>query len=408
MSDIDEMDLDDAVDKSNTVMFTSKELEKGKKRSAANLPVQVGDTLPWVEKYRPSTLDDVTGHEDILTTINKFVDSNRLPHLLFYGPPGTGKTSTILALARKIYGPSALRQKVLELNASDDRGIDVVREQIKTFASTRQIFVGSSGGNASTAPSSLASYKLIILDEADAMTSTAQNALRRIMEKYTPNTRFCIIANYTHKLNPALLSRCTRFRFSPLPPEALRKRIEYVVAAEEVNITPEAITALVNLSKGDMRRSLNVLQACFASSTPLNEKGFSIPDGPKEVITEEAIYECIAAPQPADIQAILQSLLGEDISTALHTMEQIRTTKGLALVDVLGEISSELGRLEVAPEVRVKWLEGLAEVEWRLGSGGTERIQAGAVVGAVRAGVGLMERRKKGGQTKPGARTKGK
>ncbi|KAF8455457.1 P-loop containing nucleoside triphosphate hydrolase protein [Kalaharituber pfeilii] len=396
MSDIDEMDLDDTVDNSNSIMFSSKELEKVKKRSAANLPVHVGDTLPWVEKYRPSTLD-VAGHEDVLATTTS-------PSAV-YGPPGTGKTSTILALANKIYGPSALRQKVLELNASDDRGIEVVRDQIKTFASTRPIFTG--GGNASATPSSLASYKLIILDEADAMTSSAQNALRRIMEKYTLNTRFCIIANYTHKLNPALLSRCTRFRFSPLPPEALRKRIEHVVAAEGVNIIPEAVTALVNLSKGDMRRTLNVLQACFASSTPLDEKGFSIPDGPKDVITEEAIYECIAAPQPADIQAILQSLLGDDIGTALRTMEQIRKAKGLALEDVLAEISNELGRLEVAPEVRVKWLEGLAEVEWRLGSGGAETIQAGAVVGTVRAGVELMEK-KKGGRKKGGGRKKRK
>lgn len=157
------------------------------------------------------TLSDVSGHQDILITINKFVDSNRLPHLLLYGPPGTGKTSTILALARRIYGQDNLRQMVLELNASDDRGIDVVREQIKTFASTKQIFTmgGASRGG-------VAGFKLIILDEADAMTNTAQMALRRIMEKYTANTRFCIIANYTHKLSPALLSRCTRFRFSPL------------------------------------------------------------------------------------------------------------------------------------------------------------------------------------------------
>lgn len=131
-----------------------------------------------MEKYRPDTLDDVTGHEDILQTINRFVESNRLPHLLFYGPPGTGKTSTILALARKIYGAQNLRQQVLELNASDDRGIEVVREQIKTFASTRQIFGGVAGKG-----DGLGSFKLIILDEADAMTSTAQNALRRIMEK---------------------------------------------------------------------------------------------------------------------------------------------------------------------------------------------------------------------------------
>jgi DNA polymerase III delta prime subunit len=151
---------------------------------------------------------------------------------------------------------------VLELNASDDRGIDVVREQIKTFASTKQIFTM----NPTSSSTSIAAYKLIILDEADAMTSTAQMALRRIMEKYTANTRFCIIANYTHKLSPALLSRCTRFRFSPLKERDIRVLVDKVITEENVNISPDATDALVRLSKGDMRRALNVLQACHASS----------------------------------------------------------------------------------------------------------------------------------------------
>jgi replication factor C subunit 3/5 len=205
----------------------------------------------------------VSGHQDILATINKFVESNRLPHLLLYGPPGTGKTSTILALARRIYGTANMRQMVLELNASDDRGIDVVREQIKTFASTKQIF---SMGSSAAKGNSIAGFKLIILDEADAMTNTAQMALRRIMEKYTANTRFCIIANYAHKLSPALLSRCTRFRFSPLKEGDIRVLVEKVVEEENVKIQGEAVDALVKLSKGDMRRALNVLQACHASS----------------------------------------------------------------------------------------------------------------------------------------------
>lgn len=210
---------------------------------------------------------DVSGHQDILATINKFVDSNRLPHLLLYGPPGTGKTSTILALARRIYGSEIVRQMVLELNASDDRGIDVVREQIKTFASTKQIFsLGANTAKAGGGSGSIAAYKLIILDEADAMTNTAQMALRRIMEKYTANTRFCIIANYSHKLSPALLSRCTRFRFSPLKERDIRVLVDKVIEEENVKILPDATDALVRLSKGDMRRALNVLQACHASS----------------------------------------------------------------------------------------------------------------------------------------------
>lgn len=158
---------------------------------------------------------------------------------------------------------------VLELNASDDRGIDVVREQIKTFASTKQIF-SMSGGAAKS--NSIAGFKLIILDEADAMTNTAQMALRRIMEKYTANTRFCIIANYAHKLSPALLSRCTRFRFSPLKEGDIRVLVEKVVEEENVKIQGEAVDALVKLSKGDMRRALNVLQACHASSESLHSQ----------------------------------------------------------------------------------------------------------------------------------------
>ncbi|TGZ83028.1 P-loop containing nucleoside triphosphate hydrolase protein [Ascodesmis nigricans] len=383
MSDIDEMEIDH-VGVPSDIAFSSE--GKGKKMSKANLPVSAQDTLPWVEKYRPDTLDDVTGHEDILQTINRFVESNRLPHLLFYGPPGTGKTSTILALARKIYGAQNLRQQVLELNASDDRGIEVVREQIKTFASTRQIFGGVAGKG-----DGLGSFKLIILDEADAMTSTAQNALRRIMEKYTANTRFCIIANYTHKLNPALLSRCTRFRFSPLPITALRKRVDHVIEAEGIKITDSARESLLTLSRGDMRRSLNVLQACFASSTPLDASGRPTPTQPHEEITDEHIYDCIAAPHPSDIQQIMNTLLKQDVTTSLRTIHEIKTNKGLALADILASLSEELCSLEVPKQTMVVWLEGLAEIEWRVGSGGSEGVQTGGMAGVVRNGVRVMK-----------------
>ena len=396
MSDAEDSDvpMDDAPSKNTDITFSSAATENKGKRSAANLPVEAEDNLPWVEKYRPASLADVSGHQDILATINKFVDSNRLPHLLLYGPPGTGKTSTVLALARRIYGGKNMRQMVLELNASDDRGIDVVREQIKTFSSTKQIFAGSF--DKSKQDDGIANFKLIILDEADAMTSTAQMALRRIMEKYTANTRFCIIANYTHKLSPALLSRCTRFRFSPLKERDIRVLVDKVIAEERVNIAPDATDALVTLSKGDMRRALNVLQACHASSTPLHVPGQPVPDEKdvqRDLITTETIYTCIAAPHPGDISLITQTLLTtSDVTSCLSTINTLKRTKGLALADILTAMADQLAEVDAPTQTRVAWLEGLADIEYRLSGGGSEQVQTGGLVGVVRQGVGLMSK----------------
>ena len=310
-----------------------------------------------------------------------------------------------------------MRQMVLELNASDDRGIDVVREQIKTFASkvvpipkkslppksnplmppskrtgTKQIFTSLPS---STTPT-LTTYKLIILDEADAMTSTAQMALRRIMEKYTSNTRFCIIANYTHKLSPALLSRCTRFRFSPLKAPDIRRLVDKVIAEENISIEDEATETLVRLSKGDMRRALNVLQACHASSTPLRLKNAPPPTSSTtahEIITATTIHTCIASPHPEAITHILHTLLSTpSLTTCLTTISALKSSQGLALADILSALSEELARVEVPVQTRVVWLEGLAEVEWRLSGGGGEVVQTGGLVGVVRGGVELMER----------------
>ncbi|KAH7441433.1 hypothetical protein KP509_03G038100 [Ceratopteris richardii] len=205
-------------------------------------------SVPWVEKYRPTSLADVAAHKDIIDTIDRLTGENRLPHLLLYGPPGTGKTSTILAVARKLYG-SQFQNMILELNASDDRGIDVVRQQIQDFASTQSISFGAKGN-----------VKLVILDEADAMTKDAQFALRRIIEKYTKNTRFCLICNYVSKIIPALQSRCTRFRFAPLSVENVTGRLQYIIREEGLDATESGLAAIVRLSNGDMRKALNVLQ----------------------------------------------------------------------------------------------------------------------------------------------------
>ncbi|SCU80821.1 LAFA_0C01310g1_1 [Lachancea sp. 'fantastica'] len=322
------------------------------------------ENLPWIEKYRPETLDDVYGQREIVGTVKKFVKEGRLPHLLFYGPPGTGKTSMIVALAREIFGKN-YKNMVLELNASDDRGIDVVRNQIKEFASTRQIF--SKG------------FKLIILDEADAMTNAAQNALRRIIEKYTKNTRFCILANYAHKLTPALLSRCTRFRFQPLPVDAIEKRVNKVLILENLKLSPEALKALLKLSKGDMRRALNVLQASKAT----------LDDPSSEEVTENTIYECIGAPHPQDIETALESMLKDDWGTASFTVNKIRTSKGLALIDLIEGIVEVLAEYELKTETRTQLLSKLSDVEYAISKGGNDRIQSSAVIGVVKSSFEL-------------------
>ncbi|KAF9109682.1 Subunit of heteropentameric Replication factor C (RF-C) [Mortierella sp. AM989] len=320
------------------------------------------DTLPWVEKYRPVTLDDLVSHKDITSTIERFIDENRLPHMLFYGPPGTGKTSTILACARKLYGPM-WKSMTMELNASDDRGIDVVREQIKNFASTKKIF--SSG------------FKLIILDEADMMTQTAQNALRRVVEKYTRNVRFCIICNYVSKIIPALQSRCTRFRFAPLELAQVDDRLDHIVQAESVKITPEGRKALLQLSKGDMRRALNILQACHA--------GY-------EIVDEDAVYNCTGNPHPADIESIVNSMLTEDFTTAYSNISYLKTIKGMALQDILTEVYNYLELVDMPTNSRVYLLDKIADVEYKLSTGASEKIQLTSLVGSFRIGAELMQK----------------
>ncbi|CUM65908.1 uncharacterized protein PRCAT00003559001 [Priceomyces carsonii] len=247
---------------------------------------------------------------------------------------------------------------VLELNASDDRGIDVVRNQIKSFASTMQIF--SKG------------FKLIILDEADSMTSVAQNSLRRIIEKYTKNTRFCILANYAHKLNPALLSRCTRFRFHPISEKAIQNRLKEVIIKENIKIDPKAEDALIKLSNGDMRRVLNVLQACNASRDD------------DEEIDPNMIYDCIGAPHPQDIETVLDSILQDDWTTSFTTIDKFKKLKGLALVDLITGFIDILNNYDLKPKVRVEILKGLSDIEYGISKGGNEKIHGSAIIGVIK------------------------
>lgn len=342
--------------------------------------------VPWVEKYRPKTLEDVAAHKDILETVKRLVDENKLPHLLLYGPPGTGKTSMILAIAKQIYGKRA-GQMCLHLNSSDARGIDVVRNDIQGFASTRNIsFAFKKPGRPSEgAEGSKDEFKLVILDECDAMTNDAQFALRRIIEKYTKNTRFCLICNYVNKVIPALQSRCTRFRFCPLPGDYVRERIAYILREEKVEVDSAAdaggaaadamdvdqrrspgLEAVVRLSKGDMRRALNLVQTLAMSS---------------RVITEDAVYACTGQTKPAEVKKVLKSLLNDSFQDCMAVLGEMQTKFGFALVDILQDLYAELAQINLPPEVRADLLAELADLEFNLSGSSTEKLQLGGLVG---------------------------
>lgn len=319
--------------------------------------------MPWVEKYRPAKLEDLVAHEDIVSILTRLIDNDNLPHLLLYGPPGTGKTSTIVAAAKRMYGSTAAYSSMaLELNASDSRGIDVVRNEIKGFAGTRQLFGKG--------------IKLIILDEADAMTSDAQFALRRVIEKHTKNARFCLICNYVSKIIPALQSRCTRFRFAPLKQDQIRSRLVEVADAEKVNYTEDGIKSILALSGGDMRRVLNLLQSTSMSS---------------DVVDEKNVYMTSGAPLPRDVDMTLEWLLNLEFREAYEKLVRICTTKGYALTDILTDLATAVMGLELPPGVLAVLLDGMSDVEHRLAFGTDEKLQAASLVGVFTEARSIMK-----------------
>ncbi len=307
----------------------------------------------WTEKYRPKTFAEVKGQRNIVAKVEAFVAQRNMPHLLFAGPAGVGKTTLSLIVARALYGEE-WRGNFLELNASDERGIDVVRVKVKDFARTKAI---------GDVP-----FKIIYLDECDALTKEAQQALRRTMEIFTQTCRFILSCNYSSKIIDPIQSRCTLFRFKPLPKEELVAIIRTVAGAESLTLDAEAEDALVELSGGDARRVENLLQACAALG--------------KEV-TEESVFSIASYAKPAEISSLLALATSGDFLAARKRLLTIMLDYGLSGFDVIKQLQQAVWKLEGVDDRRKLELVKLCgEAEFRMVEGSDAYLQLEALLAA--------------------------
>lgn len=309
--------------------------------------------LPWVEKYRPKTVAEVQGHANIMTVIEKFGGIRGIPHLLFFGPPGTGKTSTILAMARDYYGHH-FRSMVMEINASDDRGIEVVTGKILSFVQTHS-FSGMR-------------VKLVVLDEADALTAEAQSALRRIMEKSTTDVRFCLCCNYIGKISAPLQSRCTKFRFEGIDRESLKDMALSISSKEDMVFEEGAVDAILDLSKGDARRVINLLQSAKMSRSPLSV---------------DYIYKLTGSPRPSEIDSVMSALSEKPFKDSFCVVMKMVKEKGYAMADIVSELAPRVLSEFAENPVRLGvLLSELSDIEYNLSGGGSDTLAVGHLVSA--------------------------
>ena len=304
----------------------------------------------WTEKYRPKNLDEVIGQNHVTERMKAYVSSGNMPHLLLAGPAGTGKTTCALALARGLFG-NEWTGNFIELNASDERGIDVVRGKIKDFART--------------APLGKAEFKIIFMDEADALTSDAQAALRRTMERYSKICRFVLSCNYSSKIIDPIQSRCAVFRFSPLPLEDVEKYLNMIITKEKVKIDSDALEGLVHVARGDMRRAVNSLQVAASLG---------------KQITLDTVYQTTGLAKPEEVKKMLETALGGNFLSARDMLDNVMISYGLSGQDIIKQIHSTFFDLSITDSEKVRLMDKTGEVEFRIVEGSNERIQLEALL----------------------------
>ncbi|MEM0174409.1 MAG: replication factor C small subunit [Sulfolobaceae archaeon] len=312
------------------------------------------EEILWAEKYRPRRLSDIVNQKEIVERLKKFVEEKNMPHLLFAGPPGTGKTTAALALVYELYGEN-YKQYFLELNASDERGIDVIREKVKEFA--RLVLPGD------------IPFKVILLDEADNMTSDAQQALRRIMEMYTSTTRFILACNYLSKIIEPIQSRTALFRFYPLKKEDVVTRLMMIAKNEKVEYDQKGLETIYDVTQGDMRKAINLLQAASIYGK----------------VTVESVYKVLGLAQPKEIREMLNLALQGKFLQAREKLRSLLITHGLSGEDIVKQVHRELmsTELQIPEELRVILTDYVGEVEFRLMEGADDEIQLSAMLAKI-------------------------